>query len=137
MFVSTVAQNSKKTAKKRGLNHSHELYQQKYFMDWCKLRKLDKYVVVSANGGVRHKKTAVELKLSGVRAGIPDIFIMIPKNGYHGLFIEMKRERKYKSKATQDQLAFLQLAQSMGYAATIAYGWQEAAKITMQYLDIK
>jgi len=44
------------------------------------------------NGGFRHKKTAVSMKRTGVKAGIPDILIFSrPKDNSAGVAIEMKR----------------------------------------------
>lgn len=45
------------------------------------------------NGGNRHKATAVKLKAQGVRKGVPDLCLPVPRNDFHGLWIEMKRIR--------------------------------------------
>ena len=40
------------------------------------------------NGGHRHKAVGAKLKSGGVKAGVPDCFLAVPKNGKHGLFLE-------------------------------------------------
>jgi hypothetical protein len=45
------------------------------------------------NGGARHKAIAGKLRAEGVRAGVPDICLPVPRGEYHGLFIELKRPK--------------------------------------------
>lgn len=42
------------------------------------------------NGGARDAITGAMLKAEGVKPGVPDIFLPVPVNGFHGLFVEMK-----------------------------------------------
>ena len=85
------------------------------------------------NGGARHIGTAIKLKQEGVTAGVADLFLMIPANGFHGLFIEMKKDKG--GRLQQNQENFLNLAESMGYGAEVAYGFEEAQKIIQKYLQ--
>ena len=82
--------------------------------------------------GRRHIGTAIKLKQEGVTAGVSDLFLMIPANGLHGLFIEMKKDKS--AKLQQNQIDFLNLAESMGYGAEVAYGFEEGQKIIQKYL---
>ena len=45
------------------------------------------------NGGSRSKAEAGRFKAEGVKAGVPDLFLPVPRGEYHGLFIELKRRQ--------------------------------------------
>lgn len=53
-------------------------------------RKYENRLFAIPNGGKRNPITAHFLKMEGVMAGVPDLFLSIPKGSYGGLFIEMK-----------------------------------------------
>jgi hypothetical protein len=87
------------------------------------------------NGGKRHIKTAMDLRAEGVRAGVPDITFAYPAQGYHGLYIEMKRRMGGKvseaQKLVQDRL------RSVGYRVEVCRGCDEAIKVLRDYLGDK
>lgn len=83
------------------------------------------------NGGKRDKATAVALKRQGVKAGVPDICLPVARNGFHGLYIELKAG---KNTATQNQKRWLNFLNSQGYKAVICYGWQQAKDEIVNYL---
>lgn len=102
-----------------------------------------------ANGGLRHKATAGRLKAEGVKSGVSDIFLPVPRwlpdgsttfNGgvkykaQHGLFIEMKPLKT--GRATDEQEQFIALMKSRGYAATLCRGWIEATETIKAYLEL-
>ena len=42
------------------------------------------------NGGLCDKGTAVKMKAEGVRPGVLDTLCLLPRQGFHGLAIELK-----------------------------------------------
>ena len=85
------------------------------------------------NGGRRDKKTAARLMGQGVKAGVPDVFVPAPSNGYHGIYIELKVDGNYANEAQNN---FLCEVQKQGYFACICYGWQAAAEVIKRYFTV-
>lgn len=84
------------------------------------------------NGGVRNIGTAVKLKAEGVTAGVPDLFLMIPKKAWHGLFIEMKIKG---GKVSDSQKEFMETANSLGYLSVVCFGFDDAKNAINAYLN--
>lgn len=85
------------------------------------------------NGGQRTKATAGKLRAEGVKAGVPDIHLAVPRGPFHGLYIEMKYG---DNKLTKDQERWLSALQVRGYCISVCYDWQEAAKAVLKYLEL-
>lgn len=83
------------------------------------------------NGGSRNKIEAAHLKQQGVKAGVPDLCLPVSRGEYHGLYIELKYG---KNKPTENQKRWINLLRSQNYKAEVAYGWEEASKIILEYL---
>lgn len=64
------------------------------------------------NGGKRNLSTAIRMKREGVISGVSDLFLSIPRHGFHGFYIEMKYG---KNKLSENQEAFFQEARMHGY----------------------
>ncbi|MEM1973305.1 MAG: VRR-NUC domain-containing protein [Thermoplasmata archaeon] len=75
--------------------------------------------------------TATRLKRMGYKRGLPDIMIFEPRQGYHGLFIEMKREG---GRLTKEQKWFLDELNRRGYKAVVCYSFKQAIDIVENYL---
>ena len=84
------------------------------------------------NGGLRHPATAARLAAEGVKKGVPDIMLAVPRNRYSGLFIELKVGTNKPTKEQQEWLYFL--SQS-GYCTHVCYGWEEARDKIISYLS--
>jgi hypothetical protein len=104
-----------------------EDYEQIVFVNW--LKKNNILFTASANGGKRDLMTAMKLKRMGVSAGFPDIFIPVPKGGYHGLFIELKRIEG--GVVSSNQLLWINRLRSYGYYVKVC----EGAEIAKKYVD--
>lgn len=87
------------------------------------------------NGGHRNKVTASKLKAEGVKPGVPDICLPVPRAGYHALFIELKRKTGGKG-PTADQRKWIDALSAFGYLALVCKGWDEAKVIIENYLSI-
>ena len=85
------------------------------------------------NGGKRGKAEAGRFKAQGVKAGVPDVFLAVARGGYHGLFIEMKRQQG--GRATPEQRQWIAELNRQGYQAVIAKGWEAAAEYIMNYIE--
>lgn len=85
------------------------------------------------NGGARHIAVARKLKAEGVRAGVPDLFLPVPRGGYGGLFIEMKSP---KGKVTKEQAWWEQKLVMYNFHHETCFNWVEAALIICAYLGI-
>lgn len=90
------------------------------------------------NGGTRNKAEAAKLKAMGVRSGIPDIFLPVAREPYHGCFIELKRPAdrgKSVGIISDKQLEWLRALQAQGYYVAVCYGWKEAYEKMLWYLQ--
>ena len=85
------------------------------------------------NGGKRNITTAVRLKAEGVKSGVPDINLPVARGEFHGLFIELKKQRG--NKTTENQDAWLEALNKQGYMAIVCKGWEEASKAILNYLE--
>lgn len=106
-----------------------EAQEQEVIIQWADLNGLPLFHI--PNGGKRNVAEAAHLKRQGVRAGVPDLFLPIPKGAYHGLFIELKTG---KNKATEKQIEWLKRLNNNGYLSRICYGADAAIELIKLYL---
>lgn len=86
-----------------------------------------------ANGGHRHIRVAMNLKAEGVKAGVPDIALPVPRGKYAALYIEMKAG---KNTTTPEQDEWLARLNALGNLAIVCHGWTEAAEAVKNYLEL-
>lgn len=109
--------------------------EQKLVVQWFRVQypKHSKCLWAIPNGGARHIGTAIKLKQEGVVAGVSDLFLMIPKAQWHGMFIEMKAKG---GKVQPNQKEFLCIAIENGYQGIVCFGFEEAKKQIREYLSL-
>jgi len=79
-------------------------------------------------------REAVNAKRTGLKRGVPDMFLPWPAGGWHGLFVELKRYGGTKSDLKPEQAEWLQRLQAAGYQTVVAFGWREAVAEIAGYL---
>ena len=57
----------------------------------------DKLIFAVPNGGSRHVREAANLKRQGVKPGVSDVIVLIPKKGFASLCLEFKIKRGKQS----------------------------------------
>lgn len=80
----------------------------------------------------------------GTKAGFPDLFVFVPKGGYHGLFIELKTPKgktadgktRRAGEVSDNQEMMIELLSSQGYKAVVCYGYDEAVQAIKEYLGL-
>lgn len=81
--------------------------------------------------GTRTEKHGAYLKAEGRKAGVPDVWLPIPRPPYHGCVIEMKAGRNQPSDAQREWLVALEAA---GWCVHVCYGWEAARNVLLDYL---
>lgn len=91
-------------------------------------------VIIAAipNGGNRAASERVRLHNEGVLAGMPDIMVTEPANGFNGLFIEMKTSTGVQSK---EQIIIQAKLNQRGYLCVVAKSATEGFNIIEGYLN--
>lgn len=112
-----------------------EATEQEALIAWCMVFENRypelKMIFHIPNGGSRNRIEAANLKRQGVKAGVPDLCLPVPKNGYHGLYIEMKYG---KNKPTDKQEEWLESLRQHGYETAVCYSADEAREVIKKYI---
>ena len=115
-----------------------EYEHQKSFIDYIRAAypKYEKLTRLSLNGIPLPRSSFGMIIAMAKKAGMvkseSDLFIAVPANGYHGLFIEMKKPGGVLS---DEQRKYLDTVASMGYAAHACYSDKEAIRVFENYIN--
>jgi hypothetical protein len=85
------------------------------------------------NGGQRHIAVAAKLKAEGVKRGVPDLCLPVPRGTFHGLYLELKAPG---GKATEEQHDWLTGLALMGYQTALAHTAELAIEQLTAYLSL-
>ena len=121
---------TKAPAKPRGWNYPTEDQEQQAVIDWARMMT-GKYPELELlhhipNGGSRNKAEAAKFQRMGVKSGIPDLCLPVPKGLYHGLYIEMKRRVSWT--LTDAQKDVISKLAAQGYYCEVCPGAEAAIK---------
>lgn len=79
------------------------------------------------------KAVMVDKKM-GVKKGVPDLCLPVPRGRYHGLYIEMKTDT---GRASPEQKWWGEQLLAQGYMWECCHGWESAVRVLEWYLQLK
>ena len=99
---------------------------------WADQHPIAKYLFAIPNGSHKSPAAAAKFKREGLRSGIPDLFLPVPRGVFCGLFLEMKRTKG--SVTSKEQFIWLEYLNERGYKTEICKGADEAIATIKEYL---
>lgn len=119
--------------KKRVLNHEEADIQSEFFAQAKIFFPMipDKLLFAVPNGGSRNKLEAINLKRQGVKSGVADVILLVPKGGFASLCLEFKTKI---GKQSPEQKEFQEQAQMCGSKYVIVRSVKEAIEEMKKYL---
>jgi len=85
------------------------------------------------NEGKRSKVSGAVLKSMGLKKGIPDVCLPVPRGKYGALYIEMKAEHGV---VTREQKAMMAALEEGGNKCVVCRSWTEAKEEIEAYLRL-
>lgn len=127
-----------RTKQQREKDEWNEHRHQVELIRWCDLMASSmpdlRLIFAIANGGHRSISVAKKLKAEGVKAGVLDLFLPVPRGEWHGMFIEMKAGR---GRMSTEQKAWAAVFKAKGYRVEVCHSWMEASKVLEAYLTAR
>lgn len=124
------------------MTESHALYaaseydHQCALFDWADMnlgRYPDLVYMFSTLNGVRLPiGLAKKVKRAGMKKGVPDVWLPVPRGQFLGMVFEMKVRG---NSLTIEQAGFLNRMAAAGWATGCFYDWQDAAGAVVLYLE--
>jgi len=113
-------------------------------VEWARLNETKwpelKLLFAVPNGARVAMRTAVKLKREGMKAGVPDLWLPVPKligwqgdaDRYAGLVIEMKAER---GRVSPEQFGWLVALKERGWWTAVCRSAEEAIEVLTTYVN--
>lgn len=87
------------------------------------------------NGGMRNVVVARKLKAEGVRSGVPDLCLPVPRGTFCGMYIELKRRKG--ATVSDEQKSWIAELRANRYHAVVCHGWEMARVMIVDYLRVQ
>lgn len=105
-------------------------------MQWARLHPLIKHLIFKINNEGSHSSIhGYHNKLEGILPGVSDYMLPLARGSWHGLFLELKREKGYT--ISPAQLDWVKRMRENGYAAGFVFGADHAIRVIERYLVAK
>jgi hypothetical protein len=124
--------------RKLSLKPMTECQHQIALVKWARLNQLS--IVHIPNEGQRSAQGGAILGHMGMSKGFPDLFVAEARGGYFGMFLEVKRNRRYRAWEMKTptwicQKAWLHTLNQKGYLAQFIFGFEEGIQVLKMYLS--
>jgi hypothetical protein len=113
------------------IKYGSEAAVQKAVIDYLRYQYPDALYCATAGGMKASYKQAARMKLTGYVKGVPDLQIFEPRGGFHGLMIEIKKDKT--SYPTTEQKEWIKKLNERGYSAHVCKGVDEAIGVINSY----
>ncbi len=104
-------------------------------MRWCELENgaTPELALIFAipNGTATSERIGARMKAEGVKKGVPDLMLPVPRGGYSGLFIEMKTPTGH---FREEQRRWCLDLRNQSYAVEVCRSFAEALEVVRAYL---
>ena len=109
-------------------------------IDWLKLipykeKTLEDYFHHSPNGGTSSPRQKAKFKRMGTKNGYCDLQLDIARKGYHGLRLELKREKK--GIVSADQKERIDMLNDENYYAVVTRGYAATIEVIEWYMGME
>lgn len=98
-----------------------------FFFPWLP----DKLLFAVPNGGSRNKIEAANMKRQGVKRGIADVILQVPKKGFASLCLEFKT---LTGKQSGDQREYQRQVEMAGSKYVVVRSVEQALRVMQEYL---
>ena len=114
-----------------------ESEEQKMVFEWAELSagaypELDLLFHIP-NGSYKSPAMAEKFKQEGLKSGVPDICLPVARQGYHSLYIEMKRT--VGGRLSEKQKWWIENLRNQGCRVEVCRGFDEAVSVLENYLS--
>lgn len=83
----------------------------------------------------RYSREGIEFTEMGVRPGVSDLMLLVPRHGFHGWVRELKTLNYRQEDVSVEQREFLEFQREQGYSTGVCGGWKVAWNSLAWYLD--
>ena len=114
------------------VNNTSESHDQIRLCNWMDDNNILYYAIY--NEGKRSIGAAIKAVSMGLRSGVPDLCLPIARNGYHGMYLELKRSKG--GRISPNQEIWIKALTAQGYYVVVAKGYSCALNEICKYMGI-
>lgn len=115
---------------KTGAISEHDL--QRSCINWFHVQHPKRLIFAIPNAGKRSYRLGAYMKAEGLTAGVPDLCIPEPANGYHGLWVEMKTKG---GEFRESQQHWQRALRMRGYMSVVCWSFDDFVNCVNTYFN--